>query len=269
MHHETLYLSTLCKNWAQSAWLTDRWILTDRVAFAKCVSMFECPSTTVLNVVFNTPLYCTIFPEAGAWQWMWYTYSMPHRPRYLRGCFGQESCCLIQFFLGAMSLQDFVFKAQDISGSGMGNVICFQPFNGCMQHCKHIVFIMASLKDCDVIHLPIFMFQPSYSIPKRLYTLCLLNCSVCFTQHHNRSRKKLKLFLFKLGKKTHTNKRRYDLSKIYTSAVCSMLVLHTAYYCLEDSFYFLNVFLCILIFPLCCIVWTQIIVMLTPLSYIL
>jgi len=50
--------------------------------------------------------------------------------------------------------------------------------------------------------------------------------------------KQLNLSLLKLGKKTHSNKKRYNISKISTLALYSMLVLHTAYYCLEDYFYF-------------------------------
>lgn len=66
--------------------------------------------------------------------------------------------------------------------------------------------------------------------------------------------KQLNLSLLKLGKKTHSNKKKYNISKISTLALYSMLVLHTAYYCLEDYFYFLDALLCILVFSLYCIV---------------
>jgi len=84
-----------------------------------------------------------------------------------------------------MSPQDLIFKAQDsVPDGGMGHGIGFQPSGGCFYHCKPIVLSLESVCGCHIINLPglpIFIFQPLSSIPKRLCTLGLLHCSACFT----------------------------------------------------------------------------------------
>ena len=65
----TLSPSAVCKSsdWAGPAQLTDPLVLTNQVAFARCVSQcLKVPPPIALNVVFNNPLYRSIFPEAGA-----------------------------------------------------------------------------------------------------------------------------------------------------------------------------------------------------------
>jgi len=79
-----------------------------------------------------------------------------------------------------MTPQDLNFKAQDgVLGDGMEHGICFQPSSGCFHHCKHIALVLECLLECDIISLPslpVFIFQPSSSIPLRLYPLGLLDC---------------------------------------------------------------------------------------------
>jgi len=60
---------------------------------------------------------------------------------------------------------------------------CFQSSGDSFHYYKHLVLALAHLWQCDTITLPghpIFIFQPSFSIPERLYPLGLLNCSACF-----------------------------------------------------------------------------------------
>lgn len=48
--------------------LADPVVLTNQVAFAKCVSeCLDVPPPIALSVIFNSPLYHLIFPGAGAW----------------------------------------------------------------------------------------------------------------------------------------------------------------------------------------------------------
>jgi len=55
-------------DWAGPAQLVDPLVLTNQVAFAKWVSQFlEVPFPISLKVVFSSPLYRSIFPEAGPW----------------------------------------------------------------------------------------------------------------------------------------------------------------------------------------------------------
>lgn len=54
-------------DWAGPVHLADFQVLTNQVVSAKCV--YQClniPVLTALSVVFNSPLYNLIFPEAGA-----------------------------------------------------------------------------------------------------------------------------------------------------------------------------------------------------------
>jgi len=54
--------------WAGPAQLADPLVLTNQVAFPKCVSQcLNVPAPVGFSVVFNNPLYRLIFPEAGAW----------------------------------------------------------------------------------------------------------------------------------------------------------------------------------------------------------
>jgi len=65
----------------------------------------------------------------------------------------------------------------------MGHRMGFQPFV-LVQNCKHMVLALVGLWQCDIVNLPslpIFIFQPSSSIPLGLYLLGLLDCSTCFT----------------------------------------------------------------------------------------
>ena len=55
--------------------------------------------------------------------------------------------------------------------SGIGYRIYFQT-SGChFYHCKHVVFVLVDLWQCDISNLPgfpILIFQPSTPIPERL-----------------------------------------------------------------------------------------------------
>ena len=65
----TLSPSTVCGSlgWVVPARLADPLVLTNQVAFAKCVSQcLKVPPPIALNVVFSNPLYRSIFPEASA-----------------------------------------------------------------------------------------------------------------------------------------------------------------------------------------------------------
>lgn len=54
-------------DWAGPVQLADFHVLTNQVAFVKCVSQcLNIPVLTALSVVFNSPSYNSIFPEAGA-----------------------------------------------------------------------------------------------------------------------------------------------------------------------------------------------------------
>lgn len=54
-------------DWAGPAQLAAPLVLTDQVAFAICRSQcLKVPSPIAFSVVFNSPLYCSVFPEAGA-----------------------------------------------------------------------------------------------------------------------------------------------------------------------------------------------------------
>lgn len=83
----------------------DALVLANHMAFAKCVFQhLEVPPPITLSVVFNSPLYHLISPEAGAWQGMW----LPNQwhtlwPRYLWGCFENESIVWLNSFWGVMS----------------------------------------------------------------------------------------------------------------------------------------------------------------------
>ena len=64
-----LFMCTVRKgfDWAGPAPLADHLQLTNQGAFAKCVSQcLNVPAPIALSVVFNSPLYRLIFPEAGA-----------------------------------------------------------------------------------------------------------------------------------------------------------------------------------------------------------
>lgn len=56
--------SPVCKSfdWAVPAWPTDSLVLTNQVAFAKCLKI---PPPIALSAVFNSSLHCWIFP--GGW----------------------------------------------------------------------------------------------------------------------------------------------------------------------------------------------------------
>lgn len=64
---------------AGPAWLADCLVLTNQEAFVKCGTSrcWNVPAPIALSEVFNSPLYHLIFLEAGAWEGMWYTQSMP------------------------------------------------------------------------------------------------------------------------------------------------------------------------------------------------
>lgn len=52
-------------------------VLTEQVAFTKCRSKgLKVPPPTDFNVIFNSPLYCSVFPEAGAGWGVWCTHSV-------------------------------------------------------------------------------------------------------------------------------------------------------------------------------------------------
>jgi len=64
-------------------------------------------------------------------------------------------------------------------GHGLG----FQPPGVCVHHGEHMVLALAGWWECG-INFPgplVFIFQPSSSMPERLYSLGLLDCGTCFT----------------------------------------------------------------------------------------
>ena len=68
-----------------------------------------------------------------------------------------------------MSPQYLLFKVQDsVPGGDMEHGTAFQPFGGCIQHCKHMALVFFGLWECGIINLPgfhTFVFQPSSSTP--------------------------------------------------------------------------------------------------------
>jgi len=76
------------------------------------------------------------------------------------------------------------FKAQSsVLGGGMGHRIRFQLSDDCF-HTVNTWYLLWCLWECDRINLPglpIFIFQPSSSIPKRLYPFGSPSHSAYFT----------------------------------------------------------------------------------------
>lgn len=105
-------------------------LLTNHVAFTKCVSQrLNVPALTALSVVFNSPLYHLIFPEAGVWYVKWSVIqqlnAMLFGPGVYEVIFEMSPVVWLNSFWGAVSSQDLLFKS--VSGSGMWHGICFLP----------------------------------------------------------------------------------------------------------------------------------------------
>ena len=63
----TLSPFTECRVMAGPSRLIDPHVLTNQVASAKCFSQcLNVPPPIAFSIVFNSPLYCSILPEAGA-----------------------------------------------------------------------------------------------------------------------------------------------------------------------------------------------------------
>lgn len=186
----TLSPYTVCRrfDWSGPTQMADHQVLTNKVAFAKYVSQcLNVPTPVVLNVVFNCPLYHSVFLEAGAWQQMWYTHSMPCSLAqvFLRLFWTWVLCVWISFFRGAPSTQFLLLKTRDtILDADMrhGN-----KFSTIWWLLPNIELTMATLWECDIIHrtgFPIFILQPSSTL--RFYLLGLLNYSTGFTFMDNK-----------------------------------------------------------------------------------
>lgn len=66
-HKDFLSPSTVwnCFDWTGPAQLVDRWVVTNLMAFAKCVSQcLNIPAHIALSVVLNCPLYFSTFPTS-------------------------------------------------------------------------------------------------------------------------------------------------------------------------------------------------------------
>lgn len=152
----TLFPSTGHRSfdWAGPAWLAGSPVLTNQMAFTKCVSQcLNVPAPVALSILLNSPLYYMMrdrmydIPVHTAW------------PRCLWGCFG-KSRCLTQLFLGTCYRKTCFSRPK----------ICFQPSSGFFHHCKHTTLMtlaLVSLWEFDITHLPglpRFILQP-----KRLY----------------------------------------------------------------------------------------------------
>lgn len=132
----TLSSCTLCNRFG----LADPLVLTNQVAFAKCV--FQClnvPVAIAFSGVFNSALYHSIFPRS------WCTRGDMIYPLnamlFGPGVYGvvSEMSPVVWFssHWDAMSPWDLLFKAQNsATGAFMEHRICFQTSSSSFHHCK-------------------------------------------------------------------------------------------------------------------------------------
>ena len=103
------------------------------------------------------------------------------QPRSLGGCYENEPCFLTHFFLGYHVTSGLAFQGPgQCSGWWHGAQDKFPAISVCFHHCEHMALALVGLWEHDIINLPglpMFIFQPSSSISKRLYPLGLLDCS--------------------------------------------------------------------------------------------
>lgn len=133
----TLFPSTGHRSfeWAGPAWLADSPLLTNQMAFTKCVSYYlNVPAPTDLSIVFNSPLHHLIFPRL-VYDRVCDIITQCHafQPKFFWDGFANGSCYLTQFFQFRSSWnpilpQDLLFKAQDsFLFGGMCHRKHFQP----------------------------------------------------------------------------------------------------------------------------------------------
>lgn len=152
----------------------DALVLANHMAFAKCV--FQClkmppPITLSVLVVFNSPLYHLISPEAGTWQGMW----LPNQwqilwPGSLWGCFENKST--VDSILSEVSChhKTCFSRHKTVLGSSMWHRMCFQPTGDCLHNFKDLVLALMGSWVWDptgLPGLPIFIFWPSFATPQR------------------------------------------------------------------------------------------------------
>lgn len=155
-------------------------VLTNQVAFATCRSQcWKAPPSTAFNMVVNSPLCCSIFPE-DAWRNTVHTINP-----VLSGPEVYEAVVQLNSFWSAMLPQDFLFKAQMVFWAVLWGL---QPSSGALHHCRHVTLALVGLQECDVSDWqasPYLYFDHHPPHHRGFTHLALLDCSTCFTVMDN------------------------------------------------------------------------------------
>lgn len=141
-------------------------VLTNQVAFATCRSQcWKAPPSTAFNMVVNSPLCCSIFPEACMKEYGTHNQSRTLWPRGLWGC------CSTQFLLECHVATGLPFQGPD---GALGSAVrsstiqwCLTPLsapNTCLGGSARVWCVWLA-------GLPIFIFWPSPPTPQGLYPL--------------------------------------------------------------------------------------------------